>query len=142
MLRGLLFSTVLLGTMAASEPAEAKKSKDLPVTIAVIDESGQPIASATIRAQQEAMNHNVNHETGRWTADSFYLADGSRVAFAPKQDLEFEITAPGYVSSQVQFRLRKRKNLITVTLRPLDLEADPEEIEDPIISFARSRPID
>jgi hypothetical protein len=141
MLRTLLFSAGLLGGLGTSPEVQAK-TRDVPVTLAVQDPTGAPIPTAHIRHPEEALLHDVNHETGRWSASAIYLEDGTRVAFENKQDLTFEISAPGYQSSLVQFRLRKRLNQVRVTLVPIDFTTDPEAEDEPFISFHRSIPID
>jgi len=143
MLRALLVSTVLLTGFGTNSDALAlTKTRDLPVTISVEDRDGAPIATAHIRNPEEALLHNVNHETGRWTASAIYQKDGTRVPFEKKQDLTFEVSAAGYQTSLVQFRLRKRLNLVRVILVPIDFTNDPEPDDEPFVTFHRPKPID
>jgi hypothetical protein len=143
MLRHLLFSATLIGNIALSEEASALgTSQDLPVTIEVLSPSGTPIATASVRNAQEAMRHDVNHETGRWSGDSLYLKDGTRLPFRNKQELHFEVSAPGFESSLVHLKLRKRRNQVRVVLTPIDFDSNIETQEEPDIPFYRSIPLE
>ena len=94
MLRNLLFSATLIAGITTSTDASAlTKSREFPVTVTVQDPSGAPIPTAHIRHPEEAMLHDVNHETGRWTGEAIYLKDGTRVPFENKQELSFEVSA-------------------------------------------------
>lgn len=141
MLRNLLFSATLVGGIVNSSEASAlTKSADIPISIAVQSPDEAPIPTAHIRHSEEAMLHDVNHETGRWSGDSLYLKDGTRVPFKNKQVLRFDVSAPGYQSSVVEFRLRKRMNHVRVILTPIDFDTDIEIADEPNINFYRSRP--
>ncbi len=138
----LLLSTLLSGALLASGPALAKKKdgEGVNVKVTVLDDVGAPIPTAVIRHPQEADRHRVNSLTGAWEGSVLYLPDGSEMIFTPGMNIEFEISAPGYMTRIVQYDIRKRKNNIEVSLPTLVM--DEAGIEEPIITFGRDKPRD
>jgi hypothetical protein len=131
----LLFFGVANTSLAADE--------GIPVTVVVLDEAGAPVPTAVVRHPQEADRHRVNTETGRWTDKILYLPNGDELVFVKNMELEFEVSAPGYQNQVVKYIVRKRKNIITVTLVKMSFEDDDEESEDEIIiQFGRDKPLD
>ena len=58
-------------------------------------------------------------------------------------ELEFEISAPGFKNARIRYIVRKRRNLVSVVLEKMDLDALMEDDEaDPVIQFGRDKPID
>jgi len=137
----LVSSLFLATTVLCSEPAQAKKGP-ISLTVQVEDSIGEPIVSAAVRHPEERERHRVNHVTGAWTTTALYLPGGDILKFDPGMEVEFEVTAPGYVSETIRYIVRKRKNVIEVTLQEMDLAEDREAPEDPIIAFGRDKPID
>ncbi len=130
--------------LLVSGPAFAKKGKDdegVPVYVKVLDLEGEPVSTAVIRHPDEADRHRVNALTGEWFASVLYLPDGSEMIFTPGMSIQFEISAPGYMTQIIQYDIRKRKNRLEVTLPLLPIEEE-EEIEEPLIQFGRDRPRD
>lgn len=124
-------------TLGASSPAMAK-STDLVLKIFVLDEEGGPVTTASVRNTQEAEKHGVNAETGSWESAVLYLADGTELKFAPDMQVDFEISAPGYVTQKVSYLMRKRKNVIKVNLGKISDTEDTDEDVD--INFGRDKP--
>lgn len=136
--------TILLASAFATAPAvAADDSVGVPVTVEVLDVAGGPIATAVVRHPSEADRHRVNTETGRWTAQVLYLPNGDELIFEKGMELEFEVSAPGYKNARVKYFVRKRKNLVPVTLEKMEFEVSADEdVEDPVIQFGRDKPID
>ena len=128
--------------MACGPKKPISSGPGVALTIEVKDEATKPIKTATIRNPLEAERHGVNSVTGSWTANTLYLDGGQSMPFEAGQDVTFEISAPGYLSETVRYIMRKRKNLIVVTLAEMDLKDDLDQAEDPLISFGRDKPLD
>jgi hypothetical protein len=130
----------LLLPLAWSAPAFAKSgdSEGVPVHVTVLDTASAPVATAVIRHPKEADRHRVNAATGEWEAAVLYLPDGTELVFEPKMVIQFEISAPGYLTQIVEYEVKKRKNNLEVLLEPIDLESS--DIPEPIIQFGRDRP--
>lgn len=130
-----------LGALIASPAMAGKKnkSKKIPVEIHVSDAEGDPISTAVVRHPDEADRHKVNAVTGVWKADTLYLKDGTQLTFSKDTELTFEVSAPGYISETIRYLVRKRKNVIEITLT----EMKQIEVEDdPGFSFKRDVPLD
>jgi hypothetical protein len=136
-----LASLLLTAAVLLTGPAHAKKGA-IPLTVQVEDGAGEPIITAAVRHPVERERHRVNHVTGAWTTTALYLPGGEVLKFDPGMEIEFEVTAPGYVSETIRYIVRKRKNVIEVTLMEMDLTEDREAHDDPIIAFGRDKPID
>jgi hypothetical protein len=126
---------VLPGT-AFAKPA--KESEGVTVRVIVLDAARKPISTAVVRHPQEADRHRVNSVDGSWEASVLYLPDGSELRFTPGMTLELEISAPGYMTQVFQYQVRKRRNVVELTL-PV-IEMDDAAIEEPVISFGRDLP--
>lgn len=139
-----MFRWLAAGALAvalfASTPAQAKKGP-VPVTVKVVDETGDPIVTAVVRHPAEEERHRVNNISGAWEADTLYLPGGTELKFEPGIELMFEVTASGYVTETVRYIVRKRKNLIVVDLQEIELDEDRVDLVDPIIAFGRDKPI-
>ena len=135
----LLILTLLVG-LAPGSVAEAKKDKDagVNVRITVLDEAGAPIPTAVVRHPDEADRRRVNSVTGVWEDSILYLPDGSELRFVPGMTLQFEISAPGYITQVVQYDVRKRNNKLEIALKQMEIEE--EEIDEPLIQFGRDKP--
>lgn len=135
----LLILTLLMG-LAPGSVAEAKKDKDagVNVRITVLDEAGAPIPTAVVRHPDEADRRRVNSVTGVWEDSILYLPDGSELRFVPGMTLQFEISAPGYITQVVQYDVRKRNNKLEIGLKQMEIEE--EEIDEPLIQFGRDKP--
>ena len=135
----LLVLTLLVGVGPGSI-AEAKKDKDagVNVRITVLDEAGAPIPTAVVRHPDEADRRRVNSVTGVWEDSILYLPDGSELRFVPGMTLQFEISAPGYITQVVQYDVRKRNNKLEIALKQMEIEE--EEIDEPLIQFGRDKP--
>ena len=72
-----------------------------------------------------------------------YMPDGGEIVFQKGMELEFEVSAPGYQNMRVLYEVKKRKNLVEVTLQKMEIDQLMEdEDDDPVIQFGRDRPID
>lgn len=137
-------ATAAIAAALFAGPALAQDEQiGVPVTVQVLDTSGQPVPTAVVRHPNEESRHRVNTETGKWTDSVLYLPNGDELVFEKGMELEFEISAPGYQNARVKYFVRKRKNLVPVVLQKMELElTEDEEIDDPVIQFGRDKPID
>lgn len=135
----------LLGgmTLTAAPSAYAQDDEGIPVSIKVLDPSGQPVPAAVVRHPLEEERHRVNTVTGEWSASILYLPDGTALVFEKGMQLKFEVSAPGYELATVNYIVRKRKNNVLVTLNPLPvIEGDDDDMDNISIGFGRSVPLD
>ena len=124
--------------LLASSALAADKAGDLTVKVVVHDTEDQPIGTAVVRHPQEMQRHRVNSADGSWQDSVLYLPDGSELHFVAGLQLELEISAPGYMTQVLSYEVKKRRNLIDVTLPALTTEETP--IEEPTIGFGRDNP--
>ena len=106
--------------------------------VVVRDDAKTPIATAVVRHPQEADRHRVNAVDGSWEASVLYMPDGTELRFTAGMTLNLEISAPGYTTQVLTYQVRKRRNLVDVTLPKID--TDDSQIEEPTISFGRDEP--
>ncbi|MEO0603996.1 MAG: hypothetical protein AAF211_21345, partial [Myxococcota bacterium] len=78
----------------------------VPVTVRVLDDTGDPLATAVVRHREEKDRHRVNAETGEWTARVLYLPDGRERFIEKGMELDLEVSAPGYRTERVLYRVR------------------------------------
>ena len=126
----------------ASAPAVAGEPAPVQLTVYVKDETGAPIATATVRHRLEASRNPVNAADGSWKASVLYLPDGTEHKFAPGIEEMIEVSAPGYLSANHTYLMRKRKNVIEVVLAKMELKMESDDEDDPVIQFGRDKPID
>ena len=126
--------------VGVASTAQAKKDKDagVNVRITVLDVAGAPIPTAVVRHPDEADRRRVNSVTGVWEDSILYLPDGSELRFVPGMTLQFEISAPGYITQVVSYDVRKRNNKVEIAL--VEMEIEEEEIDEPLIQFGRDKP--
>jgi hypothetical protein len=135
----LLFTLIVQSLLSTASPALAKPADEgVPVRVVVRDDTKTPIATAVVRHPQEADRHRVNAVDGSWEASVLYLPDGSELRFTAGMTLNLEISAPGYTTQVLTYQVRKRRNLVDVTLPKID--TDDSQIEEPTISFGRDEP--
>ncbi len=127
---------MLLPGVALAKPA--KEAEGVPVRVIVLDAERKPISTAVVRHPQEADRHRVNSVDGSWEASVLYMPDGSELRFTPGMTLELEISAPGYMTQVFQYQVRKRKNVVELSLPKIEM--DDTTIEEPVISFGRDLP--
>ena len=133
-------SLATVGSVAVPSVAVAQEA-GIPVEIRVLNMDGEPIPTAVVRHPEEQERHPVNTITGAYTTDVLFLPDGTEKLFVKGTELEFEISAPGYVTANVLHIVRKRRNVIAVTLEKMELNL-LDDLEEPVIQFGRDRPID
>lgn len=138
-MRFAAFLAFVLALFAGSAHAADKKEVEgVPVRVIVLDADRKPISTAVVRHPQEADRHRVNSVDGSWEASVLYMPDGSELRFTPGMTLELEISAPGYMTQVFQYQVRKRKNVVELSLPKIEM--DDTTIEDPVISFGRDLP--
>lgn len=122
----------------------AQASEGVQVAVKVLDPDGRPIPTAVVRHPEEKERHRVNIDDGTWRGDAVYLENGSEILFQKNMELIFEVSAPGYKNQRVPYLVRKRKNVVEVTLQKLDLSTEQTEDDDPgpVIGFKHDKPID
>ena len=132
--------TWLLALLATT--ALAQNDDGIPLTVQVTDSHGVPIPTAVIRHTEEEIRHSVNAENGTWSGSVLYLPNGDELVFDRGFVVELEVSAPGYEARPVAYKMLKRRNEIVIALPALDLTNDYEEMEEPVIQFGRSTPIE
>jgi hypothetical protein len=139
-MRFAAFFAFILSLFAAApaHAADKKEVEGVPVRVIVLDADRKPISTAVVRHPQEADRHRVNSVDGSWEASVLYMPDGSELRFTPGMTLELEISAPGYMTQVFQYQVRKRKNVVELSLPKIEM--DDASIEDPVISFGRDLP--
>lgn len=132
-------SLLLCGpALAGGKGGDKGGEKGVPVRVVVSDGQGRPIPTAVVRHPQEQDRHRVNSVDGSWEGSVLYLPDGSELAFVPRSTVELEISAPGYVTQVLAYEVRRRRNVVEVTLPALVL--DDTDVEEPTIRFGRDEP--
>jgi len=137
----LALLVMLLGVFAPGAAFAAKPAKEVegvPVRVIVLDVDRAPISTAVIRHPLEADRHRVNSVDGSWEQNVLYMPDGSELRFTPGMTLELEISAPGFMTQVFQYQVRKRKNVVELSLPKIEM--DDTTIEEPVISFGRDLP--
>ena len=138
MFRALMLTAAM---SLVSAPALAGPDDPVPVTVRVLDPTGTPIPTATVRHPEERLRHPVNVETGEWSESVLYLESGKEIRFLKDQALELEISASGFENQTVRYVIRRRRNLIPVILQPMTVELGEDE-DDVVIQFRRDKPIE
>lgn len=135
----LSFAMLCFGFLIGN--AEAKKRKEgegVLIEITVLDkEDDAPIATAVVKHAKESDPSRVNQLSGKWQAKEVFNADGEEFPFLPGSTEQFSISAPGYMTRAVTYDVRRRANVIEVSLEKMFMEQ--EEIEDLIIPFGRDQ---
>ena len=139
---GTLVSLVVAGPALAGKKKGSSDTPGVPVTVRVVDENEQPVAQATVRHPEEADPHRVNAMNGEWTASVLYMPDGRELVFEKDLQLEFEISAAGYINQDIVYTVKKRKNQFTVVMQKMNLDIEDDDMDDPVIQFGRDKPID
>ena len=134
---------LLLASLAISSTASAGEEDDAKlITVRVLDGAGAPITNAWVRLPQTEGRRMVD-EAGRWQAKSIYELDGSERFFTKGMVLDLTISAPGYTSRSYAYEVAKRRNLITVTLEPMNLTIlDEENDQDLMIRWFQRTYVD
>jgi hypothetical protein len=137
----LLAPAALVAAVATPSVAWAAEEDGVPIKIIVVDVEGAPISTAVVRHPKEAERHRVNILDGSYETAILYMPDGSELKFAKGMTVEFEVSAPGYVNQKVAYAIKKKRNVIRVSLAKMEIAPDDEE-DDPVIQFGRDKPID
>lgn len=119
-------------------PPVSESRTDAVVRVVVRGGDNKPLPTAVIRHPKEMDRHRVNSVDGSWEASVLYLPDGTELHFTPGLDLELEISAPGFMTQVLRYEVRRRRNVVEVTLPAIALEDRP--IEEPAIGFGRDEP--
>ena len=140
MMRSMLAAALVL---LATPMASFAEDVGIPVTIRVLDIEGSPVTTAVVRHPDEKDPHRVNSENGEWTNSVLYMPNGDEFIFEKGTQLEFEVSAPGYQTSRINYEVRKRRNTATVVLQKMELSLEDEgDDEDIVIQFGRDKPRD
>ena len=140
--RALVTAGILVMGLVGPTTANAQ-DEGIPVAVEVRDlDTKEIVKTAVVRHPEEAVRHKVNTETGRWTEKVLYMSDGSELVFRKGMILTFEVSAPGYHNENVNYMVRKRKNVIPVSLRKMELSLEEDFENDPNINFGRDKPLD
>lgn len=131
---------MLLALLLALAPT-AFAEGGVPVRIEVTDGAGAPVPTAVVQSPVEDVRHEVNKTDGSWEGTKIYTKDGAEVVFAPGLELSLAVSAPGYRTSEVQYVVRKKKNVLIVALQTLPATSGEPRV-DPTVGFDHDDPID
>ncbi len=119
--------------------AHKSTGEGVPVRVYVLDQvTKDPIPSAVVRHPDEAERHRVNAVSGYWEASVLYLPKAKELIFTPGMPISLEVSAPGYITREIIYDIKRRRNHIPVYLDRIEMDSDV--IEDPIIQFDRDKP--
>ncbi len=125
--------------LALGACAHKSAGEGVPVRVYVLDEDTKdPIPSAVVRHPDEAERHRVNAVGGYWEGSVLYQPKAQELVFTPGMTIQLEISAPGYITREIIYDIKRRRNHFPVYLDRIELESD--EVEEPIIQFDRDKP--
>ena len=119
---------VVAALLLCSSPAAAEKPQI--VTIEVKDASGVPIDSAWVRLPGTEGRRNVEPLSGIWEASMLYTYEGAPVIFTKGMELNLTVSAPGFVSQNINYTVAPRRNLVSIVLEPMEEREIVEEPDD------------
>ena len=61
-------------------------------------------------------------------ASEILLDDGTQLHFTPGSALEFEVSAPGYVTQHIRYDVKRWRNNVQIKLQKMDISTDGIEI--------------
>lgn len=129
----------LLCALQVSACAHKSTGEGVPVRVYVLDQgTNSPIPSAVIRHPEEAERHRVNAVSGYWEGSVLYLPKAQELIFTPGMSIRLEVSAPGYMTKEIMYDIKRRRNHFNVYLD--QIEFDKDEMEEPIIQFDRDNP--
>ena len=134
---------LMMAFMSDAEAKKRKKGEGVKVSITVVDhDTNKPVATAKIQHPKEEMPHRVNEVNGMWQDTEILLPDGM-LPFTPGSSLEFEVSAPGYITQHIQYDVRRWKNNLSIKLQKMDISTtgiqipivpmDVDEERDPVM---------
>ncbi|MCA9488562.1 MAG: hypothetical protein KC621_01525 [Myxococcales bacterium] len=110
----------LLASLAAAAPIDPTPvDGGVPLVVRVVDQHGQPVGTATVRHLEERVSHPVNARTGRWRGEGLYI-DERVVRFVPGTVVQFDVRAPGHLTTRMSYAVRAHRNVVTVALPAFD----------------------
>ena len=119
---------LLLAFTSNAEAKKRKKGEGVKVSITVVDhDSSEPIATAKIQHPKEEVPHRVNEVNGMWSDTEILLPEGM-LQFTPGSTLDFEVSAPGYVTQHITYDVRRWKNNLSIKLQKMDISTTGIEI--------------
>lgn len=107
----LLLSLLALNAVAA---------RPTTLTVAVVDEAGEPVATAAVVADFEDERSPVNMETGEWKDDVLIGRNDAELRLARGVGVEGWVVAPGFSPARFSTIVKGRKSRVTVRLQSLD----------------------
>ena len=121
--------------------ASAHAEAGIPVRVEVTDTLGHPVQTAVVQSPDEDVRHEVNKVDGSWEGTKIYTKGGAEVVFEPGLALKLAVSAPGYRTQDVEYIVRKKKNVLVVALDTLPATSS-EPAVDPTVGFDHDDPID
>lgn len=119
---------IMMAFMSNAEAKKRKKGEGVKVSITVLDhDSSKPVATAKVQHPKEEMPHRVNEVNGMWQDTEILLPDGM-LQFTPGSSLEFEVSAPGYITQHIEYDVRRWKNNVSIKLQKMDISTTGIEI--------------
>ena len=119
--------------------AHKNAGEGVPVRVYVLDsQTKEPIPTAVVRHPEEAERHRVNESSGYWEDTVLYLPKARELVFQPGMTIQLEVSAPAYMTKEIMYDIKRRRNHFDVYLDKID--EDTEDFDDPIIQFGRDKP--
>jgi hypothetical protein len=119
--------------------AEAKKNngdEGILIEITVLDAKTQePIPTAVVKHSKASQPSKVNSVTGTWSDSESIDRSGDIHKFLPGNTEEFSVSASGYMTYVATYDVRRRNNVIRITLEEMEIIAP--NLDDTIIPFGR-----
>lgn len=126
-------------TIGITGVAEAKKKnadEGVLIEITVLDaETQEPIPTAVVKHSKASQPSKVNSVTGTWSDSESIDRSGDIHKFFPGNTEEFSVSASGYMTYVATYDVRRRNNVIRITLEEMEIIAP--NLDDTIIPFGR-----
>ena len=119
--------------LGEAEAKKKKKGEGVNIVITVLDEqSKKPVSTAKVKHPLEEIAHSVNDVTGVWQDTRILLPDGDMLHFSPGSSVDFQVSAPGYVTKYINYDIQPWKNKVDIYLKKMDLNTGDDLLPLPL----------
>ena len=132
----ILMLGVFIGITGVAEAKKRNADEGVLIEITVLDaETQEPIPTAVVKHSKASQPSKVNSVTGTWSDSESIDRSGDIHKFFPGNTEEFSISASGYMTYVATYDVRRRNNVIRITLEKMEIIAP--NLDDTIIPFGR-----
>ena len=132
----ILMLGVFIGITGVAEAKKKNADEGVLIEITVLDaETQEPIPTAVVKHSKASQPSKVNSVTGTWSDSESIDRSGDIHKFFPGNTEEFSISASGYMTYVATYDVRRRNNVIRITLEKMEIIAP--NLDDTIIPFGR-----